>query len=156
MKSLSFRFFPFYVIKEFNLKGKHITKLSNSEIFRFVENELKTEKFAEIKFIESKIEFKGNYSKIGFRYESFNNPFNLPTQAIDYGCIKILHSNDIRKLVYKFQLLLISFMPLTLILIAGIVFKNFLYGLLAFSAIFILVWLWAFFSPKDDNKYLYC
>jgi len=127
------KYFPFLVVKRFNLRNEYLDKLADSEILEFMFKELKKEKYEKIQLTETTVEFKGDHSGL-------LKPLWVITQSIDFGTISIERRDDKRKMVFKYQSTIYPLINLIFGLAVSLLSKSLQIGIIAFLITFILFW----------------
>lgn len=133
---MKIRFFPFRVVKKFNLRSEYLDKLSDSEILEFICKELQKEEYKKIQLMETSIKLQGDHSEFFFSFR----PIWVATQAIDFGTIYIDHKKNRRKIVFKYQSTWYYFASPLVGIFVLLITKSILYGIFTFLIAFIMSW----------------
>jgi len=137
---MKFKFFPLYVVTKFKLRDKYLCKLEDSEILEFMYNELEKEKYKDIQRTETAINLKGDHSEMLLNMK----PIWVATQSIDFGTISIIHRNDKREIVFKYQSTTYLLVTLILGILISIFSGNLQAGIFVFLVTFVLSWIGVF------------
>jgi hypothetical protein len=137
---MQIRFFPFFVVKRFNLPNKFLEKLTDREIIVFIFRELEKEEFERLELKEMTIEIKGDHAGLGFSFNKMRDAI----QSIDFGSISIFHHKKGRQLVYKFQLTIFTIICLIVGILLGFFTMSIWLGVICFIVLFVGTWLWIY------------
>jgi hypothetical protein len=137
---MQIRFFPFFVVKRFNIPNKFLEKLTDREIIDFIFRKLEKEEFERLELKEMTIEIKGDHAGLGFNFDKMRDA----TQLIDFGSISIFHHKKGRQLVYKYQLTMFTITSLIFGILFGVITMCIWLGVICFIFLFVSSWLWVY------------